>query len=482
VKKEVSMTFSNRPIVILHSNDIHSRLENAARMAAYIDEQRSVHGSGHLLCLDIGDHMDRIRLETEGSDGMVNIELLNAAGYDAVTLGNNEGLTYDKATLERVYREAKFTVLGANMLERETGRLPEWLLPSTVIEKGGIKIGLIAATARYTDFYELLGWDVTDPLEAIEAEVAKLRDNVDVIAVMSHLGINVDKQMAEKIAGIDLIMGGHTHHLLEEPVIIGDTYICAAGKYGEQIGRVEIRMDTRPIIRASCVPMAAYAEQPATAAIIGGWREAGQRRLSRVIARLDSPLPALPERESPLGNLLAAGLRRHTDAEIGIVNTGQLLGGLQQGDVTEGQLHALCPSPINPCRMLLSGANIRAALEEALLPSFTGMRIKGYGFRGEVLGTLALDGMVVEYDPALPELQRIVSIVVNGEPLANDREYVVGCIDMFTFHIGYLSLGQAAGVSYYLPEFIRDLLANELKQGHEIPRCHQERWRILSKI
>jgi hypothetical protein len=53
---------------------------------------------------------------------------------------------------------------------------------------------------------------------------------------------------------------------------------------------------------------------------------------------------------------------------------------------------------------------------------------------------------------------------------------------MFTFHIGYLSLGQAAGVSYYLPEFIRDLLANELKQGHEIPRCHQERWRILSKI
>jgi len=479
------MTFTNRPIIILHSNDIHSRLENAARIMSYIEEQRAASGSGNLLCLDIGDHMDRIRLETEGSDGMVNVELLNAAGYDAVTLGNNEGLTYSKETLERVYREAKFTLLCANMRELETGRLPEWLLPSTVIEKGGIKIGLIAATARYTDFYELLGWDLSDPLEAIGEEVRKLREQVDVIAVMSHLGINVDKQMAEKIEGIDLIMGGHTHHLLEEPLVIGGTSICAAGKFGDQIGRVELEMDEsarRPVIRAACVPMAAYAEHPAAAAVIGGYREAGQQRLSRVIARLDAPLPALPERESPLGNLLAAGLRRHTDAEIGIVNTGQLLGGLQQGDVTEGQLHALCPSPINPCRMLLSGANIRAALEEALLPSFTGMPIKGYGFRGEVLGTLAIDGMEVEYDPARPELDRIVSIFVNGQPLSDDREYIVGCIDMFTFHIGYLSLGQAAEVSYYLPEFIRDLLASELRDGQGITACHEERWRILSNI
>ncbi|WP_336784650.1 bifunctional metallophosphatase/5'-nucleotidase [Paenibacillus sp. MMO-177] len=479
------MTFSNRSILILHSNDIHSRLENAARMMTYIEEQRAAYGNDRVLCLDIGDHMDRIRLETEGSDGLVNVELLNAAGYDAVTLGNNEGLTYSKDTLERVYREAKFTLLGANMRELDTGKLPEWLLPSTVMEKNGIRIGLIAATARYTDFYELLGWDLTDPLEAIAEEVKRLREQVDVIAVMSHLGINVDKQMAEKIPGIDLIMGGHTHHLLEEPLVIGGTSICAAGKYGDQIGRVELELDEsakRPFIRAACVPMAAYAEHPAAAAIIGGYREAGERRLSRVIARLDAPLPALPERESPLGNLLAAGLRRHADAEIGIVNTGQLLGGLQQGDVTEGQLHALCPSPINPCRMLLSGANIRAALEEALLPSFTGMPIKGYGFRGEVLGTLAIDGMEVEYDPSRPELHRIVSIHVNGEPLSDEREYVVGCIDMFTFHIGYLSLGLATEVSYYLPEFIRDLLAEELREGHGIRACHQERWRILSNF
>src|SRR5690606_3965532 len=156
-------------------------------------------------------------------------------------------------------------------------------------------------------------------------------------------------QMAEQVEGVDLIIGAHTHHLLEEPLMIGATTICAAGKFGEYIGRVEIGIDpitARPVFRAKCVPTHAYAERPAAAAIISGFREVGQRRFGRVITRLTEPLPARTERESPLGNLLAAGLRRWTDAEIGIVNAGQLLGGLALGDVTAGELHALCPSPI----------------------------------------------------------------------------------------------------------------------------------------
>ncbi|MFX3631905.1 MAG: bifunctional UDP-sugar hydrolase/5'-nucleotidase [Candidatus Pristimantibacillus sp.] len=466
-------------VVILHSNDIHSRLENAAKMASYIEEQRERLGSDRLLTIDIGDHMDRMRVETEGSDGMVNVELLSAAGYEVITLGNNEGLTYSKDNLARIYQDTPFAIIGANMRETATGELPEWMLPHVITNKGGMTIGLIGVTARFTDFYELLGWDLIDPVQAIQEQIALLRDQVDVLAVMSHVGITFDRALAEQVSGIDLIMGAHTHHLLEEPIVIGDTTICAAGKFGEYMGRVEIELDpisTRPRFHASCVPMAAYAEQAEAAAIIGGFREAGLRRLSRVIARLDAPLPASAERESPLGNLLAAGLRRHTDAEIGIVNTGQLLGGLAEGDVTEGQLHALCPSPINPCRMLLAGKEIRAALEQALLPEYTSKPIKGYGFRGEVLGTLAIDGMSVEYDYSEPALHRIKTILVNGEPLIDEWNYIVGSIDMFTFHIGYLTLGQAAKVSYYLPEFIRDIMAEELVQPASIIDSHRKRW------
>jgi len=467
-------------VVLLHSNDIHSRLEQAARMATFIDEERGKYGADRVLAVDCGDHMDRMRVETEGSDGAVNIELLKASGYEAVTLGNNEGLTYSFDTLAPAYKEQEsFAVLCANMTDAATGDCPEWLLNHTIIVKNNLRIGLIGVTACYEQFYRLLGWDVTDPMEAVRKEAEALRERVDVLAVMSHCGLRFDEALAENVAGIDLILGAHTHHLLLEPIVVGSTTICAAGKFGEYMGRVEIGIDpisSRPLFRASCVPMAAYAQQPEAAAIIGSFLEAGQRRLSRVVARLDAPLPASTERESPLGNLLAAGLRCWTDAEIGIVNAGQLLGGLNAGDVTTGQLHALCPSPINPCRMMISGKHIRASLEQSLLPEYIDMPLKGYGFRGSVLGTLVVDGMQIAYDPSLPPMSRIVSATVDGEPLSDERLYTVGTIDMFTFRAGYKELADAEELRYYLPEFIRDVIEKQLQSSEEIENCRNLRW------
>jgi len=471
-------------VVLLHSNDIHSRLEHAAKIASFIAEERRSYGNERVLAVDCGDHMDRMRVETEGSDGLVNVELLNQAGYEVITLGNNEGLTYSSQTISDAYTDrAQFAVVCANMHDAANGEQPEWLLPSTIIDKNGLQIGIIGVTAAFSDFYSLLGWEVSDPFTAVQEQTAQLREKVDVLVVMSHLGISLDKQMAEKLEGIDLILGAHTHHLLEEPIIIGETTICAAGKFGEYIGRVEIGIDdvsSRPVFRAACIPTAAMAEHPEAAAIIGSFLKAGQQRLSRVIARLTTPLPARAERESPLGNLLAAGLRRWTDAEIGIVNAGQLLGGLAQGDVTAGELHALCPSPINPCLMLIAGTNIRAALEQALLPEYIHKPIKGYGFRGEVLGTLAIDGLSVTYDSNKLPMDRLIKVTVNGETLDDERLYKLGTIDMFSFKAGYETLANAVEVNYYLPEFIRDVIEAQLQNSSEIAECCQLRWQNVS--
>jgi 2',3'-cyclic-nucleotide 2'-phosphodiesterase (5'-nucleotidase family) len=169
-------------------------------------------------------------------------------------------------------------------------------------------------------------------------------------------------------------------------------------------------------------------------------------------------------------------LRRWTDAEIGIVNTGQLLGGLAQGDVTAGELHALCPSPINPCLMTISGTDIRTALEQALLPEFIHKPIKGYGFRGEVLGTLAVDGLSVSYDASRPPMSRLIAVSVNGDPLEDERLYKLGTIDMFSFKAGYESLANAVQLKFYLPEFIRDVIAAQLQSASALIECRQLRW------
>ncbi|MBJ6362160.1 bifunctional metallophosphatase/5'-nucleotidase [Paenibacillus sp. MAHUQ-46] len=467
-------------VVLLHSNDLHSRLEQAAQIASYISAERRIYGDDRLLVLDCGDHMDRMRMETEGSDGLVNIELLNAAGYDAVTLGNNEGLTYTREELAYAYREhAKFPVVCANMLDMETGERPEWLLPSYIIVKNGLRIGITAVTAAFADFYCLLGWQATEPFEELRRQVATLRDQVDIVIVLSHLGLPSDEKLAAEVPGVDLILGAHTHHLLLEPLVRGTTTICAAGKFGEYLGRVELDLDLdtgRPVIRASCVPMAAEKLEERAAAIIGSFLDTGRQRLDREVVTLAKPLPAGNGTDAPLANLLAAGLRKWAGADIGLVNTGQLLGGLATGRVTAGQLHALCPSPINPCQMQLTGADLLQALEESLLDEFRSKPIKGFGFRGEVLGSLAVDGLQIVYDWGRPPYARITKITIGGKALEPDAFYLVGTIDMFTFGVGYLSLKNSLNLRYFLPEFIRDVLASQLQQESELEHCFLNRW------
>jgi 2',3'-cyclic-nucleotide 2'-phosphodiesterase (5'-nucleotidase family) len=177
-------------------------------------------------------------------------------------------------------------------------------------------------------------------------------------------------------------------------------------------------------------------------------------------------------------NLLAAELRQWTESEISLVNAGQLLHSLAEGDVTLEMLHQICPSPINPCRQKLTGSQILIALEESLLPEFQQKAIKGFGFRGEVLGMLGIDGMEVFYDPSLPPYQRIREVVVSGHPLQPEKLYMVGTLDMFTFGVGYMTLKEGTERKYYLPEFIRDLLGTALQQEALVASSFEARWHV----
>lgn len=145
------------------------------------------------------------------------------------------------------------------------------------------------------------------------------------------------------------------------------------------------------------------------------------------------------------------------------MNAGQLLGDLPQGNITKGMLHSLCPSPINACTICLSGSHIREALEQSLLDEFSGKPIVGFGFRGHILGTLCMDGIEVQYNPDAPAYEKIQTISINGEPMDEQCEYIVGTLDMFTFNVGYPPLAHGTRTLYHLPEFIRDLLETEIK-------------------
>ncbi|MCR8659016.1 bifunctional metallophosphatase/5'-nucleotidase [Paenibacillus endoradicis] len=468
-----------KQIAIYHSNDIHSRLENSAKIATIINNGRKQYGEENVIAVDIGDHMDRARMETEGTDGYIHRELLNETRYDVITLGNNEGLTFTAEQLNAVYSgNNSFQVVCSNIHSTEQED-PNWLLPHLIMEINGIKIGFVAATADFTDFYEQMGWQTEEPLQAINTQVANIRDHVDIIVLLSHLGIKIDEMIAEKCCNIDVIMGAHTHHLLDPPVHINNTLVCAAGKFGSHVGKVTIQLDTvsnELTVFGECIATAAYEEQTSITNIISEYGLQAKEVLKRPITILQAPLPTSIERESPLSNLLAMGLRKWCDAEIGLVNSGQLLAGLAVGEVTAGEIHGICPSPINPCRMTLLGKDIKEALEQSILDEFIQLPIRGYGFRGERLGNLAVDGLEIQVKRSNPPMDKIISIKVNGIPLQLDQYYSVGTIDMFTFNVGYKSLANYKEVTYCLPEFIRYIVEVELMNLNNIDQSHYHRW------
>lgn len=282
--------------------------------------------------------------------------------------------------------------------------------------------------------------------------------------------------MAETIPGIDCILGGHTHHLLLEPLFVRGTMICATGKFGEYVGEVQFELDkgTKKIVhrQAWCHEVSRYEADPVLTDLIAQYKSEAKEVLSEKVAELNVPLTTNWEKESPIGNLLAQGLKAWTGAELAIVNAGQILRSLDEGCITREIILELCPSPINPCRMKLRGSYIRQALEECVQNEFIQKPIKGFGFRGKVLGTLCLDGMEIRLD----ETGRITDIYVGNSQLDNDQEYDVATIDMFTFGIGYLSLRQGQDIRYYLPEFIRDILIEELQKPLAIEDSFRKRW------
>ena len=200
---------------ILHTNDLHSDFASMPRIRSFFQAYERKCPPKRLLRFDIGDHMDRMRPETEGTLGGANIDVMNATGYDAAVPGNNEGLTFPRDALDDLYgRRAQFPVIATNLLRAGAEHAaPErvWNRRHLVIERDGVRFGLLGLTAAFNAFYQELGWEATDPFAAAAAEVKLLREGkqADVVILLSHLGINYDLRMAEEVQGIDLILGGH---------------------------------------------------------------------------------------------------------------------------------------------------------------------------------------------------------------------------------------------------------------------------------
>jgi 5'-nucleotidase len=494
---------------ILFTHDLHSHFERWPRVVTTIKRQKQKYESQgeSVFVFDIGDHVDRAHMITEATAGRANIDLMNAIGYDGVTIGNNEGITFSKEKLDSLYTYAQFDVLVNNLYDSSAVR-PSWLKPWKVIESGGLNIGVIGTTVDFQLFYGLLGWQCTDPVQAVRDHVNRLRDKVDFLILLSHLGLGRDRQLAHQVPGIDLILGGHTHHLLAKGEYVQGTWIHQVGKFGQYVGHVRVKR-TADIFRMQPQAISTENEEPdaQTTVKIAEWTATARHKLNENVATVSEGLEVDWLGESQLGNLLAESLNDWCQTDIAIVNSGQMLESLPPGSITRSDIHRICPHPINPCRIKLTGKQILSILERSLDKNLQRLPIKGFGFRGKMLGTLAVDGLSITYvpvqqeyvqaqredhaGPALTVLTgdteegarqgRIKAVQVGEKRLDPNRDYEVATIDMFTFGSIFPELYKRQDIEYLVPEFLRDLLAARLQQG-DLHRASRPRWHnALSK-
>lgn len=460
----------NHVVHIYHTNDLHSHFENWPKITQFINERRQFHESENeqMLLFDIGDHVDRSHPLTEATNGVANVTLMNKLHYQNVTIGNNEGITLTKDELNELYHDANFNVLVANLFHQDGSKI-EWAMPYQLYElSGGVTAAVIGLTAPYKKFYDILGWQVEHPIEVLKHLLPEINKQADMIILLSHLGIYEDEKIASEFPEISLILGGHTHHHLEFGKNINQSVLCGAFKHGHYVGyvRLEINSMLKKVVNISAktFAMESQVENKQIIHFIKKQLETSDKVLKSTVVQINQHIDLDWFKPSAFPHLLAEGLKEWCESEIGMVNAGVLLEPLNKGIVTKGDLHRICPHPINPCKVFLSGKELKEVILQANTDKMERLELVGFGFRGKVLGRMALAGVEVETVRLDDGERHVTSILVNNRKIEMDKVYSIGTIDMFTFGNLYPEISRAKFKRYYLPETLRDILAWKLSK------------------
>ncbi len=241
-------------LTILHTNDLHGRVEQLFRIATLARRIRAkVEAAGGYCALwDAGDAEDTLLLESSMTKGSAMMAVLRGAGYDLETLGNASPMRYGPQVIQGLAERFGRPLLCANMLEAQSGQLVAGLAPYTIQTFGPLKVGIIGLTAPhsfYTSFFKLA---VGDPLAVLPDLIAQVRSlGAQTIVLLSHIASANDRKVADQVVGLDLIIGGHDHVALNPPLEVNGVVIAQAGQYGQFLGRLDLELDpaTGKIVR-----------------------------------------------------------------------------------------------------------------------------------------------------------------------------------------------------------------------------------------
>ncbi len=428
---------------VLHTNDHHARIEpvlngtallhgGVSRRKPLIDKVRSAE-SLPLLLLDAGDIFQGTLFFTQ-YNGLADLEFYNAMGYEAMAVGNHE---FDKTqeVLADFIKQANFPVLSANINLAAASPLSGLIKPHTIIEKGGKKIGIFSLSPQDTPELSLGARDniqFTAPIEAAKAQVAALQaEGVFTIIGLTHVGIDVDRQIAREVSGISLIIGGHSHTPMGPMNKVGTppypeliaapdgkpVVVATDWEWGRWLGDMTLAFNSAgTVVDIKGNPTEVLPTLPADPgfenriAVLAVLLNALRTTLiGSAAVDLDGARTNVRAKETNLGDLVADAMLEKTRSrggQIAITNGGGIRASIPAGQVTVGQVLEVLPFGNTLATVDITGAQVREAVDNGVSQIESGAgrfpQIAGFSFT---------------YDPALPAGSRVTSVSYNGAPM-----------------------------------------------------------------
>jgi 5'-nucleotidase/UDP-sugar diphosphatase len=413
---------------ILYVNDFHGFAEpyqptggktllgGIAYLAGAVDRARQAHPS---LLLAAGD-MIQGNFWANLFQGQSVIEVMNAMKFDAMVVGNHE-FDYGLKVLQERMAQANFPILGANV-----EGLPS-LKPYVIKNLQGVKIGIIGVVTRDTlagHPGKLGDLKFTTPESAIRKYLPELKRRADIIVVLSHCGYPADRELAAKIPGLDIIVGGHTHTKLLHPELVGQTIIVQAWEHAKALGVLDLRVRDGKIVKFQGtlqeISPATGAPDRRVQEIVARYADQAGPIMHQVIGETRVALDAQKVRteESNLGNFIADVMRQTSGADVAIINGGTIKANIAQGKIKNRDVYNALPYDRYLLAIRLTGAQLKQALEHGV--SHLGKPSHRFP---------QVSGLTFTYSRSAPAGSRVKDITVGGRPLDLKKQYVVATID-----------------------------------------------------
>lgn len=407
-----------------------------------------------VMLVDAGDMFQGTPLGTK-TEGRAVIEYMNEVGYDAASAGNHD-FDLGKDVFTNLTQMARFPILSANLFDKETGEIFSQVKPYTIIDRGGMRIGIFGLTTEATKNMSfpknIEGLDFRAELPAAQRAVNELREKgVDLVIGLVHMGLPYDTregymqmreeegqaiekasylnamEVAHYVTGIDILFGGHIHRGYDEPWEDPQNHTLCFQNYGNGgnlgLAIINIDRDSKTIsgyelpARDSGLLLLTSDEFWPDAKIhadIKSKQMEVEKGYDEILGITQRDLTRSGEGESPMGNLICDAMLEATQAEFAISNFGGIRADIKSGPVTPRDVFKVLPFGNSLVVFQMTGEFLKEIMES---------RLKG-NRRGLIIG-----GGKIEFDSEREDGNKITYFQVGDYPLYPKKEYRVVTTD-----------------------------------------------------